>query len=40
MIWMVVAELIPDALEEASGALIATVVSLSFAAMLIFQALI
>lgn len=40
MIWMVVAELIPDALDDASGALIATVLSLSFAAMLIFQALI
>lgn len=38
MIWMVVAELIPDALEETSDSLVATVVSLTFAAMLAFQA--
>jgi zinc transporter ZupT len=39
MIWMVIAELVPDALEDASGSLVATVTSFAFAAMLAFQAL-
>ncbi len=39
MIWMVFAGLIPDSLEEASASLVATVISLSFTAMLVFQAL-
>lgn len=39
MIWMVVAELIPDALEESSPALVATVLSVAFGAMLTFQTL-
>ncbi len=38
MIWMVMAELVPDAIEEGSPELIATVLSLAFAAMLAFQA--
>lgn len=38
MIWMVISELLPDAFEEASSSLIATVTTLSFAAMLAFQA--
>ena len=38
MIWMVVAELVPDALEDASGSLVATVLVLAFSAMLAFQA--
>ncbi len=39
MIWMVFAELIPDALEHASSAAAATTVTLAFAAMLAFQRL-
>ncbi|MFP3853643.1 MAG: ZIP family metal transporter [Anaerolineales bacterium] len=38
MIWMVVAELIPDALEDSSGSMIATILALAFAGMLAFQA--
>ena len=40
MIWMVFAELMPDALEEASGNLVAVVVTLSILAMVAFQVLI
>jgi ZIP family zinc transporter len=39
MIWMVFAGLIPDSLEDASASLVATVISLSFVGMLVFQAL-
>jgi zinc transporter ZupT len=39
MIWMVFSELVPDALEEASGNLVAIVVTLSVAAMVAFQVL-
>jgi ZIP family zinc transporter len=39
MLWMVFAELIPDALEEVSHNAVAVSISLSFAAMLGFQAL-
>ena len=39
MIWMVFSELVPDALEEASGNLVAVVVTLSVAAMIAFQIL-
>ena len=37
MIWMVFAEIIPDALDEISPELVGTVVTLSFAGLLIFQ---
>jgi ZIP family zinc transporter len=37
MIWMVIAELLPDAFEETSPSLIASVATFSFAAMLAFQ---
>ncbi len=37
MIWMVFAELIPDANENASSSIVGVVVTLSFAAMLAFQ---
>ena len=37
MIWMVFSELVPDALEETSGNLVAVVVTLSVAAMVAFQ---
>ena len=40
MIWMVFSELLPDALKEASGNLVAVVVTLSVLAMLAFQVLI
>jgi ZIP family zinc transporter len=40
MIWMVFSELLPDALEEASGNLVAVIVTLSVLAMLAFQVLI
>jgi zinc transporter ZupT len=40
MIWMVFSELVPDALEETSGNLVAVVVTLSVAAMVAFQFLI
>jgi zinc transporter ZupT len=40
MIWMVFSELLPDALEEASGSLVAVVVTLSVLAMVAFQVLI
>ena len=40
MIWMVFSELVPDALEEASGNLVSVVVTLSVLAMLAFQVLI
>ena len=40
MIWMVFSELLPDALEEASGNLEAVVVTLSVGAMVTFQVLI
>jgi zinc transporter, ZIP family len=40
MIWMVLSELVPDALEEANGATVTTVVALSAAAMVAFQFLI
>lgn len=39
MIWMVFAELVPDALEEIPAGLAATVVALSLAAMVAFQTL-
>jgi zinc transporter, ZIP family len=39
MIWMVFSELVPDALEEASGNLVAVVVTPSVAAMIAFQIL-
>jgi ZIP family zinc transporter len=38
MIWMVIAELLPDAFEDASAPLVASVATLSFGAMLAFQA--
>jgi zinc transporter ZupT len=37
MIWMVFAELIPDALEEASGPTVGAAVTLAFAALFAFQ---
>ncbi len=37
MIWMVFAELIPDALEEVSGATVGAAVTLAFAALFAFQ---
>jgi len=40
MVWMVFSELVPDALEETSGNLVAVVVTLSVAAMVAFQFLI
>jgi zinc transporter, ZIP family len=40
MIWMVFSELIPDALEEASGNLVGVIITLSVLAMLAFQVLI
>lgn len=40
MIWMVFAELIPDAMEEISGHTTATAVTLAFALMLAFQLLV
>jgi zinc transporter ZupT len=40
MIWMVFSELLPDALEEASGDLVAIIVTLSVLAMVAFQVLI
>jgi len=40
MIWMVFSELMPDALEEASGDLVAIIVTLSIFAMMAFQVLI
>lgn len=40
MIWMVFSELLPDALEEASGNLVAVIVTLSVLAMVAFQVLI
>ena len=40
MIWMVFSELVPDALREASGNLVAIIVTLSVLAMLAFQVLI
>lgn len=40
MIWMVFAELIPDALEESNPQTVATTVSISVACMIIFQTLI
>jgi zinc transporter ZupT len=39
MLWMAFAELIPDAMHEISAHTTATVVALSFAAMIGFQAL-
>lgn len=40
MIWMVFAELIPDALEESNTSTVATTITISVALMIIFQALI
>jgi len=40
MIWKVISELVPDALEEASGNLVAIIVTVSVLAMVAFQALI
>jgi ZIP family zinc transporter len=40
MIWMVFSELVPDALEETSGDLVAVIVTLSVFAMVAFQVLI
>jgi zinc transporter, ZIP family len=40
MIWMVFSELVPDALEEASGNLVAIILTLSVLAMVAFQVLI
>jgi hypothetical protein len=40
MIWMVFSELVPDALKEASGNLVAITVTLSVLAMVAFQVLI
>ena len=40
MIWLVFSELLPDALEDASGNLIGVVVTLSIAAMVAFQVLV
>jgi zinc transporter, ZIP family len=40
MIWMVFSELVPDALEEASGNLVAIIVTVSVLAMVAFQVLI
>jgi len=37
MIWMVFAEVIPDAMEESSGEVVGVTVTLAFAAMLAFQ---
>lgn len=40
MIWMVFAELVPDAIEEAPASLIGTAVTIAFTAMLAFQYLV
>jgi zinc transporter, ZIP family len=40
MVWMVFSELVPDALEEANGTTVTTVITLSAAAMVVFQFLI
>jgi zinc transporter ZupT len=40
MIWMVFAELIPDALEESSTSTVATTITISVALMIVFQTLI
>jgi zinc transporter ZupT len=40
MIWMVFAELIPDALEDSDTSLVATTVTISTTVMVLFQALI
>ncbi|HEY6579995.1 MAG TPA: hypothetical protein VIZ60_02575 [Rubrobacter sp.] len=40
MIWMVFSELVPDALEEASGGLVGTIITLLVLAMLGFQVII
>jgi ZIP family zinc transporter len=40
MIWMVFSKLVPDALEDASGNLVAIIVTLSIFAMMAFQVLI
>jgi zinc transporter, ZIP family len=40
MVWMVFSELVPDALQEAPGNLVATIVTLSVLAMVAFQVLI
>lgn len=40
MIWMVFAELIPDAMEESKSSTVATVVTISISLMIIFQVLI
>ncbi len=40
MIWMVFAELIPDAMEENDGSTIATAITISIALMIVFQVLI
>lgn len=40
MIWMVFAELIPDALEESETSTVATTITISVALMIVFQALI
>jgi zinc transporter ZupT len=40
MIWMVFSELLPDALKEASGNLVAVIITLSVLAMLAIQVLI
>lgn len=39
MVWMVFHEIVPDALEETSRDVVATIVTVSMAAMLVFQAL-
>lgn len=40
MIWMVFAELIPDAMEETSASTVATAITISIALMIVFQVLI
>jgi zinc transporter ZupT len=40
MIWMVFAELIPDAMEESNTSTVATTITISIALMIIFQVLI
>jgi len=40
MIWMVFAELIPDAIEESNTSTVATTITISIALMIIFQVLI
>jgi len=40
MIWMVFSEIIPEAIEDAKPSIVATVVTLSIAAMLVFQSLV